>query len=377
MRQRRTVFRNVRAEEVIHNFQYGVSLHGHTRFSRENLGFIERFMEGNPVLMALTRDLLRRYREAHGKKLDFSRAYWTAPISAHQAYRIEKKQIEGVLGLAGMVSLTDHDDIEAGMSLQGVDPGRIPVSVEWTVPFAPAYLHVGVHNLPVTEGRAAMSMLAAYTAAPQEEKLPSIFAYLDGFPETLLVLNHPLWEMEPIGERELWNMVRTFLARCGRWIHAFEVNGMRPWAENRRVIEMARNLNYPLVSGGDRHGSEPNAMVNLTRAATFADFTREVREGADAEIAILPQYREPFNLRILQVVWDVLRNERGLAEGERHWSERVFFELTDGVPKPLSQCWKDEPTEVRLMMSVTRALEAPPLRAALRMAMAGEESEVL
>ncbi len=62
--------------------------------SRENLGFIERFVEEIPILAALTRDALRRYRERHGKKLDFSRAYWTAPISAQQAYAIEKGQIE-------------------------------------------------------------------------------------------------------------------------------------------------------------------------------------------------------------------------------------------------------------------------------------------
>jgi hypothetical protein len=49
-------------------------------------------------------------------------------------------------------------------------------------------------------------------------------------------------------------MVRTFLARYGQWIHALEVNGLRLWPENRRVLEMARNLNYPVVSGGDRHG---------------------------------------------------------------------------------------------------------------------------
>jgi hypothetical protein len=378
MKHWRTVIRNLPTDyDVIRKFAFGISLHGHTQHSRENLGFIERFVQEIPILVALTRDALRRYRERHGKKLDFSRAYWTAPVSAHQAYAIEKGQIEDALDLASMVSLTDHDDIEAGLSLHAGDPRHIPVSLEWTVPFPPAELHVGIHNLPPADARKIMSALSSYTAAPEESKLAGLFEHLDQFPGVLVVLNHPLWEMEPIGERAVRGTVRTFLARYGRWIHALEVNGLRPWRENRWVIEMGRNLNYPVVSGGDRHGREPSAMLNLTNAATFAEFVSEVREGGACEIVTMPQYREPFNLRVLQVVWDVLRNERGLAGEERRWTERVFFELTDGVPRPLSQCWEGEPTELRLMMAFTRALEAPPLRAALRLAFAGEEREAL
>jgi len=378
MRHRRTVFRNVPTDRsAIRKFDFGISLHGHTHHSRENLGFIEPFVQGTPILAVLTRDALRRYREQHGKKLDFSRAYWTAPVSPQQAYALERDQIERSLELASMVSITDHDDIEAGIALSPADPYHIPISLEWTVPFPPAYLHVGVHNLPATEARDIMALLASYTATPEELKLPGIFDYLDRFPGTLLVLNHPLWEMEPIGERCVRDMVRNFLARYGGWIHAVEVNGMRPWAENRLVLDLARNLNYPIVSGGDRHGCEPAAMLNVTSAATFAEFAREVREGADSEIVTMPQYREPFNLRVLQVVWDVLRSDRTLAGEERRWTERVFFELTDGVPKPLSQCWEDEPTELRLMMGFTRALEAGPLKAALRLAFAGEKREPL
>ena len=376
MQHPRTVFRNLPADgNVIRKFDFGVSLHGHTNHSRENLGFIERFVEGTPILVALTRDALRRYREMHGKKLDFSRAYWTAPIYPLQAFDIEKGQIEDALDLASMVSLTDHDDIEAGMCLHSNDPRHIPVSLEWTIPFPPAYLHVGVHNLPPAQAREIMSELVSYTATPEESRLASLFEHLDHFPGTLVVLNHPLWEMEPIGERAVRDMVRTFLARYGRWIHALEVNGMRPWPENRLVLEMAQNLNYPVVSGGDRHGCEPSAMLNLTNASTFAEFVSEVRKGAASEIVTMPQYREPYNLRVMQVVWDVLRNDRDLAGEERRWTERVFFELVDGAPKPLSQCWKGEPTELKLMTGFTMALEARPLRAALRMAFAGEERE--
>jgi hypothetical protein len=378
MRHPQTVLRKLPSDyDAVRKFDFGISLHGHTNHSRESLGFIERLMEGTPILAALTRDSLRKYRERHGRKLDFSRAYWTGPISPEQAYAIEKGQIENSLDLASMVSLTDHDDIEAGMALHAGNPRHIPVSLEWTVPFPPAYLHIGVHNLPPGEARNILSALSSYTTTPDESKLAGLFELLDEFPGVLLVLNHPLWEMEPIGERGVRDMVRTFLARYGQWIHALEVNGMRPWSENRLVLEMARNLNYPVVSGGDRHGCEPSAMLNLTNATTFAEFVSEVRGGAVGEIVTMPQYREPYNLRILQVVWDALRSDRGLAGEERRWTERVFFELPGSVPKPLSQCWKGEPTEVKLMTGFTRALEARPLRAALRLAFAGDEREAL
>jgi hypothetical protein len=374
MTHRRTVFRNVPTDcNIIRKFDFGISLHGHTDRSREKLGFIDRILEGTPILTALTRDALRRYREVHGKKLDFSRAYWTAPTSPQQAYALEKDQIENSLELASMVSLTDHDDVEAGMELHTDDPQHVPISVEWTVPFPPTYLHVGVHNLPPGEARQIMGVLAGYTAVPSELKLAAIFEYLDQLRDTLVVLNHPLWEMEPIGAPAVRDMVRTFLARYGRWIHALEINGMRPWAENQRALELANNLNYPIVSGGDRHGLEPCAMLNLTNARTFAEFVGEIRADAPCEIVTMPQYREPFNLRLLQVVWDVLRSDRNLDGEERRWTERVFFELADGMPKPLSQCWKGEPTELKLMMGFTRALEAPPFRAALRLAFAGEK----
>jgi len=378
MKHRRTVLRNLPTDyDVIRKFDFGVSLHGHTRHSRENLGFMARVAEEIPILTALTRDVLRRYRVRTGKKFDFSRAYWTAPVSARQACAIEKGQIENSLDLASMVSLTDHDDIEAGMSLHDGDPRHIPVSLEWTVPFPPAELHVGVHNLPPADARQIMSALSSYTAAPEESKLAGLLEDLDKYPGVLVVLNHPLSELEPIGERAVWGMVRTFLARYGGWIHALEVNGLRPWPENLRVLEMARDINYPVVSGGDRHGREPNAVLNLTNAATFAEFVSELREGGASEIVIMPQYREPFNLRVLQVVWDILRNDRGMAGEESRWTERVFFELVDGVPMPLSQCWEYEPTELRLMTGFTRALEARPLRAVLSLAFAGEERNTL
>lgn len=66
-----------------------------------------------------------------------------------------------------------------------------------------------------------------------------------------------------------------------------EINGLRPWRENRAVIAFAEAAAKPVISGGDRHGLEPNANLNLTNAANFAEFADEVRTGW-SDILIMP-----------------------------------------------------------------------------------------
>ena len=64
------------------------------------------------------------------------------------AYDLESQQIEK-LELTAMVSITDHDNIEAPMLLRTLPSARrIPVSVEWTVPYGEQSFHLGIHNLP-------------------------------------------------------------------------------------------------------------------------------------------------------------------------------------------------------------------------------------
>jgi hypothetical protein len=64
---------------------------------------------------------------------------------------------------------------------------------------------------------------------------------------------------------------------------------------------MASTQNTRLRSGKlHRHGLEPNACVNLTNAGTFAEFAEEVRNDQWSDALFLPQYREPFRLRILE-----------------------------------------------------------------------------
>src|SRR5258706_10546102 len=129
-------------------FRTGVSLHSHTLHSRENLEFIYRALAKVPLFAAALRRGEQHYRNVHGRTLDLTRGWWTPPLGAHHAWSVEKAQIEG-LGLSPIVSLTDHDDIEAPVSLQLLEECRgTPISFEWTVPFRFTFFHIGVHNLP-------------------------------------------------------------------------------------------------------------------------------------------------------------------------------------------------------------------------------------
>jgi hypothetical protein len=67
--------------------------------------------------------------------VDFRRVYWTPPLSAREVYRLETAQIEQQLHMAPLVSLTDHDNIEAGLHLSMLqETAHVPVSVEWSAP---------------------------------------------------------------------------------------------------------------------------------------------------------------------------------------------------------------------------------------------------
>jgi hypothetical protein len=277
--------------------------------------------------------------------------------------------MEAALGLEGIVSLTDHDNIDGAMEWQCHNGRETVVSLEWTVPYGPAYFHLGVHNLPRAEARELTTRLLAYTESPEEGRLLELLARLDGIPEVLLVLNHPLWEMEPISSATLREMLHSFVRYYGRYLHAMEVSGLRPWGENQQVLEMAEGLGMPIVSGGDRHGWEASTLLNLTRAESFSEFVAEIRQDGRSDVVVMPNYQEPFGLRIMQVAWDVLREYPGHPCGRTHWTDRVFFECDDGAVRPLSRCFQNgEPQELRLLTGAMRQLERQPWLALLRAA---------
>lgn len=352
---------------VIRAFHSGVSLHSHTEHSRERLSALPRHLERMPVVSQFMKWEIERHRAKTGEAPDFSRAYWRGPLSARAAFDLERGQIER-LGLAAMVSLTDHDNIDAGLLLYSQSPAAaIPISVEWTVPYERTYFHVGVHNLAPARASASMQRMADYTSNPKISALGPMLEELEADPAVLIVLNHPLWDMAGIGFDSTLALAKRFLQEYGSRIHALEINGLRAWPENLGVVSLAESTGRPVVAGGDRHGLEPNAAVNLTRATSFAEFAEEIRVDRSSDIAVLPQYREPLVLRHFLTAWDAVREHPKLA-GRQRWIARVFVLCDDGIERPLSKIWiNGAPPWIDPCLNVIGLLASRPLRVPFRL----------
>ncbi len=359
---------------VLRDFRTGVSLHGHTMHSQECLSFLPRYLHRIPGVSRVTRGYQQPSPGA-GPAVDFSRAYWTPPLSPAAALRLERGQIEG-LGLRPFVSLTDHDDVEAGLALQVThERGATPVSVEWTVPYGASILHLGIHNLPAGSERSWLSEMGAYTSAPKEGCLPDLLRSLAGIPDALIVLNHPFWLEEGVVAEDHERALARFFPQCLEWIHAFELNATRPWRENAATIALARAHRRPLISGGDRHACEPNGNLNLTNARSFPEFVAEIRQGSST-LLFMPQYKEPLGLRILEAGWDILRPYPEYPGRER-WIDRIFYRGASGVAKPLSVVWKDRvPWMLNSATGILQVLATRQLRGAIRLLMM-ERGDVL
>jgi hypothetical protein len=360
------------------DFRTGVSLHSHTMYSEESLGMVPRYTAKVPYLGEAIRRQESIYGRAKSRPFNFNDAFWTPPLAPRQAYRVEEKQIQRQFQLPALVSLTDHDDIRAGATLQVLERfAKVPVSNEWTIPFGSTFFHLGVHNLPSADAPAIEAELAAFTANPDEHKLGGLLSMLNALPEVLLILNHPLWDEKGIGEENHAEVLRRLLACHRSQFHGLELNGLRSWDENRRVITVGRDANLPVVSGGDRHGREANAILNLSRATTFAGFVHEIRYEGRSHVVFMPQYHEPLRHRILQTMVDVVRDYPENFEGRKTWGDRVFYRNPDTkVVVPINAIWTDGgPAVVKHFIAAMRLLEWRGVKSALRLALNERTSE--
>jgi len=359
-----------RDSESLKQFRAGVCLHGHTMHSEECLSFLPRYLHHVPGVS----QIVSHYQQGR-RPVDFARAFWTPPLSPASALSLERRQIAD-LGLRALVSLTDHDNIEAGMSLQvAADPSEVPVSVEWTVPYERSIFHLGIHNLPPHAAREWMAAMAAYTAAPDEKLLPGILSECARIPDALIVLNHPFWLEEGIEEHDHRHALDRILRECIEWFHALELNGTRRWHENADVIHLAEAHGRPLISGGDRHACEPSACLNLTNAQSFAEFASEIRSG-QSSLLFLPHYQEPMALRVLEASWDILRPYPEYPGRER-WTDRFFYRTEAGQVRPLSMIWQDHvPWMLHPATGMIQFFATSPLRRGLRLLLA-ERGELL
>jgi hypothetical protein len=358
--------------EAAKGYSTGVSLHSHTNQSKETLDFLANLGEQYRWMRPILRAGERRSREQHNTPVNYAAAYWTPPLTPRLAFDLENKQIEKKLGLMPLVSLTDHDNINAPMLLRTVASARhIPVSVEWSAPFGgDQAFHLGIHNLPSESGAAWMKIFEEYTASPDEKKLTEILAALHELPNVLIVFNHPMWDLYLIGEIKHSQRVQDFMKVNHAFIHALELNGLRHWQENRAVKKMAQEWNKLLISGGDRHGTEPNANVNLSNAATFTEFVHEVRYEGRSHVLFMPQYAEPWKHRILESTLDAIRDYPEFPQGSRHWDERVFHPDYKGVIRPLRELWpqKEAPVYLNIAIRAVRLMGSRPVAGGLRMA---------
>jgi hypothetical protein len=357
-------------------FHTGVSLHSHTLHSKESLDFIYKVARQVWPLQQVLRKGEAQFLRYHGVEMDLNRGWWTPPLAPLDAYKLEAAQVEA-LGLAPMVSLTDHDEIEAPMSLQASDSSRhIPVSVEWTVPFGPTFFHLGVHNLPPSTARSAMATLRAFTAAPTVPEMREILEQMHNTPGVLTVFNHPMWDEKGVGASIHEGAVRQFMGLSGHHIHAIEINGLRPWSENRKAIRLAEECSKPVISGGDRHAVEANTVLNLSRAGTFNEFVDEVRAG-HSDVLITRQYRQAHLTRLMHNLVAVMQTYEDHGHGWREWPDRVFYHCPDDVVRSLRQLWGEKhPAPVRVFNSMVRFAANSPMQTAMRVASARAEQVV-
>jgi hypothetical protein len=360
-------------KDLSENARAGVSLHCHTEHSKEMLDFIPHYAEQLPIIAYFWRRERDNYLEREGRAIDFSNAHWSPPMTPDAVYNIERDQINDA-GLDAIVSLTDHDNIDATLEVNERAPNsHAPISMEWTVPFDIGFFHVGVHNLPKDRAVDITKDLLDFTFNKENhtvEKLTEMFSMLNEIPGVLVILNHPLWDIELVGKERHAALLKDFIKLHGRWIHAFEVNGFRKWSENKGVIEMAEALGIPVTTGGDRHGCKPNTVINLTNAESFDEFAHEIRVQKRSEVVLMPEYEFPLHSRQLQSFSEILRNYPHFPEGRRRWFDRVYVDNGDGLGvRQLSVHWeRGGPTWLRCAVWVLGVLGSPKARPVFRLA---------
>jgi hypothetical protein len=356
--------------DIARKYRTAVSLHSHTNHSKESLLFIPEFAEKWPVL----RWALREWCKKSGRPVDFARAYWTPPLPPHLAFELESSQIESGLGLMSLVSLTDHDSIGAPSALRQMpDAVNVPFAVEWSVPFEAGVFHLGIHNLPENRAHLIMDDLAEYTSNPAAPRLRELLSALQEIPDVLIVFNHPLWDQRDLGKTAFLPILDRFLQGFNQYLHAFELNAMRGWPENKAVAQLASAWGRPLVSGGDRHGCEPSAALNLTSAASFCEFVGEIRNDQLSHVALMPQYAEPRGIRFMQGVIDTIRYYPDHPLGSRSWDERVFhIDWRTGYYRPLAALWKAPPPFLNKLLNLIRMVENARVRHALKYTFGGK-----
>ncbi len=106
-----------KAKDLSKEAKTGVSLHCHTQHSKELLDFVPFYAAKIPVVSYFWEKECRRYLEREGKNLpNFSTGYWSPPLTGNEVFQSETEQINRA-GLEAIISITDHDCIEANLEI--------------------------------------------------------------------------------------------------------------------------------------------------------------------------------------------------------------------------------------------------------------------
>ncbi|MFZ1700692.1 MAG: hypothetical protein WBO10_01020 [Pyrinomonadaceae bacterium] len=335
------------------------------------LDFVPFYADKIPVVSYFWRREGLKYRERNGCDIDLTTAYWTPPLTPNMVHKSECDQIEK-RGVEAIVSITDHDSIEGSLTAGRDLKSKVPISLEWTVPFGIGFFHVGVHNLPQASAREITDVLLEYTFAAEDApdgRLMDILSMLDDTAGVLVILNHPLWDIELVGKDRHNELLAEFLDLYGHKFHALEINGFRSWSENNAVIAMAEAYKMQIVSGGDRHGCQPNTMINLTGATTFDEFADDIRSGKPSEVVIFPEYRQPLISRQLASFSEIMGRYPQFPESRERWFDRIYYDKADGGGAlPLSVLgWRKGPAWARQVIKLFGMLGSPLARPIFRL----------
>jgi hypothetical protein len=191
-------------------------------------------------------------------------------------------------------------------------------------------------------------------------------------PQVLIVFNHPLWDLHKMGPVHQTEVLR-FLREAGSAIHAIELNGLRHVRENRDAAQLAKETGHLVISGGDRHGLEPNANINLTSAASFTEFVEEIRVERVSHVHFMPQYQERWEQRIFRSTLNAVTDFPEFMPGWQRWDERAFHPDKDGVMRSFAELWPNghAPRLLRGAIQVVRVGGVRGLSAPLSLAFPG------
>lgn len=260
-------------------FRSIAAIHTHSNHSIERMRPLDSVM--GQWFMAPLRAIVRRaFGLHHVHDLKYSDLWYNPPYSPEEVLRMETESVR-TLGFEHVqLAITDHDEISGAVELRKRRPAeahRFALSEELSVRYEGHLFHMGLTGLPVNN---VAETHAAIQSAAQERRLDDLFDLLKAA-KCLVVLNHPLipWSR---GDAHATSL--RLLKRYGSVIDALEFNGMRGHKENKRVLELARYVNKPVVGGGDSHLLLASSVLCGSDTSSYTDFVEEVKSGRSAPI---------------------------------------------------------------------------------------------